>query len=240
MPFSYIYDRTYNIQLMKRVNEKIRPNVYNFSMSPKPASEDGRRRRGAASREMAMVGAIRIAETEGLEALSFGRVAAEAGMAKSSLQVLFADREQLQLHTLAASISAFGARVAQRVEQSSIDSKRPLWRLCDAWFDVVSSPDCRGGCLLTAAMSEYRGRHGAIPDALQQGQQWWAAALRRAAEAGIQTGELSPSADIDQLVFELQAFQGAANIAASTGDDRALSFARQAVRNRIQRVAGAA
>ena len=186
-----------------------------------------------------MVGAIRIAETEGLEALSFGRVAAEAGMAKSSLQVLFADREQLQLQTLAASISAFGARVAQKVEQSSVDSKHPLWRLCEAWFDVVSSPECSGGCLLTAAMSEYRGRHGAIPDALEQGQHLWSAALRRAADAGIKTGELSPCTDVDQLIFELEAFQGAANIAASAGDDRALSFARQAVRNRMQRAAGA-
>lgn len=187
-----------------------------------------------------MVGAIRIAEAEGLESLSFGRVAAEAGMAKSSLQVLFADREQLQLQTLAASVGAFGARVAQRVEQSDLDAKHPLWRLCQAWFDVVSSPECSGGCLLTAAMSEYRGRHGAIPEALQQGQALWAAALRRAADAAIQTGQLSPSADVDQLVFELQAFQGAANIAASNGDDRALSFARQAVRSRIQQAVGAA
>jgi AcrR family transcriptional regulator len=202
-------------------------------MSETVKKEDGRRRRGAASRELALASATRIAEKEGLDSLSFGRVAAEAGMAKSSLQALFADREQLQLQTLAASIGAFGARVARKLDQSDIGPDAPLLRLCEAWFEAVSSPDCSGGCLLTSAISDYRGSRGAVPDALRQGQQLWIAALRRAVDAGIRCGELAPSTDADQLIFELQAFQGAANVAASDGDDRTLALARQAVRKRI-------
>jgi AcrR family transcriptional regulator len=196
--------------------------------------EDGRRRRGAISREIALAAATRIAEAEGLEALSFGRVAAEAGMAKSSLQVLFVDREQLQLQTLASSVSAFAARVTQRLAESDIGADTPLFRLCEAWFDVVSNPDCDSGCLLTSAISDYRGRQGVIPNALRQGQQLWTEALRQAADAGIKSGELAPSTDIDQLIFELQAFQGSANIAASARDEHVLRLARHAVWKRLK------
>ncbi|TCR67900.1 hypothetical protein [Rhizobium sp. BK376] len=155
-------------------------------------------------------------------------------MPKSSLQVLFVDREQLQLQTLASSVGAFGARVIEKLAESSIGPNTPLLRLCEAWFDVVSDPGCSGGCLLTSAISDYRGRHGAIPNALRQGQQLWTEALRRAADSGLQSGELPPSTDLDQLIFELQAFQGSANIAAFSRDERALMLARQAVRKRLK------
>jgi AcrR family transcriptional regulator len=196
---------------------------------------DGRRPRGAASREAALTSAVRIAEKEGLEGLSFGRVAGDAGMAKSSLQVLFGDRERLQLQTLAASIEAFAALVARRVTASRIPPSQPLLRLCESWFDVISNDDCTGGCLLTAALSEYRGREGAVPAAIRAGQDRWVAALRGVAAAAIRSGEIASSADIDQLVFELQAFQGAANVAAAVNDLDGLERARRASRERIER-----
>lgn len=198
------------------------------------AAEDGRRRRGAASRETALASAVDIATKEGLEGLSFGRVAIAAGMPKSSLQVLFGDRERLQLQTLAASVEAFAARLTQSVSASSVPSSLPLLRLCEAWFDVVSAGVCSGGCLLTAAVHEYRGRDGIVPAAIRVGQERWIAALRDTAAAAVRSGEIGPSIDIDQLVFELQAFQGAGHLAAAEGNYEGIARARRAVAERIR------
>lgn len=65
------------------------------------------------------------------------------------------------------------------------------------------------------------------------GQERWVTALQGAAAAAIQSGEIPTSTDIDQFVFELQAFQGAANVAAAENDRESLARARRAVRERI-------
>ncbi|MCK1323549.1 TetR/AcrR family transcriptional regulator [Bradyrhizobium sp. 156] len=197
---------------------------------------DGRRRRGATSRGTALESAARIARADGIEGLTFGRVASDAGMAKSSLQVLFEDREKLQLQTLDYSVEQFASRVVEAVGKSSVAQSQPLYRLCSAWFQVMSSSECPGGCLLTAALSEYRGKDGLIPVAIRAHQQRWADALRKAAEAGIVSGEIPPSSDINQLIFEIQAIQAAANVVAAANDESGLSRARKAICNIIDRV----
>lgn len=215
--------------------DNIRPIVYGRPVSKKSDTEDGRKRRGAASRETALASAIAIAEVEGLEGLSFGRVAREAAMPKSSLQVLFGDRETLQIQTLTSSVDAFASQVRAALAASRIPPSRPLARLCDAWFSTVEGGNCRGGCLLTASVTEYRGRQGAIPAAVQASQTRWSDAMHRAAADAVAAGELAPSSDLDQLVFELLAFQAAANVAAGSGDRLGLQRARDAALARIGR-----
>ena len=80
--------------------------------SPHP---DGRRARGDRTRQAVLKHAIEITAAEGLEGLTFGRVAQAAGVPKSTLQVLFKDRESLQLQTLAAAADEFAVGIRERL-----------------------------------------------------------------------------------------------------------------------------
>ncbi len=57
---------------------------------------DGRRARGERARAQVLEHATAIASTDGLEGLTIGRVATDAGVGKGNIQVLFGDKETLQ------------------------------------------------------------------------------------------------------------------------------------------------
>ena len=65
---------------------------------------DGRRARGERARAQVLEHATAIASTDGLEGLTIGRVATDAGVGKGNIQVLFGDKETLQLATLDAGV----------------------------------------------------------------------------------------------------------------------------------------
>jgi AcrR family transcriptional regulator len=193
---------------------------------------DGRRAKGDASRRVALTHARAIALVEGLEGLTFGRVAKESGMAKSSLQILFGDRETLQRQTLETGVQEFAEDVARIVQQAEGRESRPLQTLCDAWFTIAGTRDC-GGCLLTKAVAEFSARSGPISDAVKEIFGRWRKALRDAADSGVASGELRPDADVDQLVFEILALQAAANSRIEVADETATERAARAVRKRL-------
>ena len=60
---------------------------------------DGRRRRGARKRAAVLARAVEVASTEGLEGLTIGRLAADLGISKGHLTVLFPSKEALQIAT---------------------------------------------------------------------------------------------------------------------------------------------
>ena len=72
---------------------------------------NGRRLRGERARAEILTRSARIASIDGLEGLSIGRVAAEAGVGKGNIQVLFGDKESLQLATLEKAVELFHATV---------------------------------------------------------------------------------------------------------------------------------
>jgi AcrR family transcriptional regulator len=57
---------------------------------------NGRRLRGERARAQILTHSAWIASKNGLEGLSIGLVAAEAGVGKANVQVLFRDKESLQ------------------------------------------------------------------------------------------------------------------------------------------------
>nr|WP_093667041.1 TetR/AcrR family transcriptional regulator [Sphingomonas gellani] len=181
---------------------------------------------------MAMTHARRIALAEGLEGLSFGRVAKDAGMAKSSLQVLFGDREKLQQSTLTDGVEEVAVKVAALVRADPDASSHPLTALCDAWFSIIAQDQC-GGCLLTASVAEYSLRAGSVATAVRSSYDRWRDALLAAAERGVERGEVARGTDLPQLVFEVLSLQTAANIGILVGDQGAIERAREGVRARI-------
>jgi AcrR family transcriptional regulator len=174
------------------------------------AKPDGRRLRGERTRQTVLNHAVRIASVEGLEGLTFGRVAQAAGVPKSTLQALFKDREALQAQTLSMGADAFVAGIAARLPKS-VNAFEHLVALCHAWFDLVGDSELPGGCLVTAATAEYRARPGALQILVATHRDRWRTTLLASAQAAQREGVLRDDLDLDQLVFEILAFQGSAN-----------------------------
>ncbi|MGA0602236.1 TetR/AcrR family transcriptional regulator [Caulobacter sp. KR2-114] len=199
---------------------------------------DGRRLRGDRTRQTVLAHAVRIAGCEGLESLSFGRVALAAGVPKSTLQTLFKDRDGLQSQVLDAGAEAFAAGLRARLGGDGPALHR-LRHLCAAWFDLVEACETPGGCLVTAAAAEFRCREGPLATKVAEHQARWRQAVTQAVAAARAEGALRADLDVDQLVFEILAFQGAANLVAGRAGALDLVHARRAVEALLTRAAAA-
>jgi TetR/AcrR family transcriptional regulator, transcriptional repressor for nem operon len=128
----------------------------------------GAERSAERTREALLAAGVGVAEREGLAGLSVNRVVAEAGVAKGTFYVHFADREAFvdALH------EGFHERVLEAVAKAT--EKVPpgaerLWRAVEAYLDVslreraikALSLEARTQGALTAAMSERQERFAA-------------------------------------------------------------------------------
>jgi len=204
-----------------------------ISEKEKTVEVDRRRLRGERARASILEYSTAIASTDGLEGISIGRVAADAGVAKGNIQVLFGDKESLQLATLESAVELYRRLVVDPAMELATPAAR-LEALVAAWFDFVEKRVLPGGCFINAVSSEYRARPGRIRDRINEHRakirQGFATLLRLGQEAG----EFREELDIDQLVFELVAFQAAANVAALMGDQKEFALARSGSLNRIR------
>ena len=199
-----------------------------------PYIYDGRLRRGAKRRAAVLVRAVEVASTQGLEGLTFGRLAAELGLSKGHLALLFSSKQTLQLATLDAAMGRFAEEVVAQAARARAPHER-LRRLCAAWFRYVSRRVFPGGCFLYATASEYRARRGPIRDRVRQHRAAWDRQLAGAIREGQRVGRIHKSVDAADLVVELTSYQAGANLAALLGDREAFRRAERATRERISR-----
>ncbi|HYM02897.1 MAG TPA: TetR/AcrR family transcriptional regulator [Stellaceae bacterium] len=196
------------------------------------AVTDGRRLRGDKSRATILARAVNVASTDGLSGLTIGALASDVGISKGNISVLFGDKETLQLATIDAGTEVFVAKVVTPALRNANPLDR-LRHLTDGWFDYVDSRTFPGGCLLYATVNEFRARPGRIQDRANHHRTAWirllTATVRDAQKAGLIRGDVDP----EQLVFELTAFQSAANTAALLGDQATFVRARRTSRERI-------
>ncbi|MGO4683531.1 TetR/AcrR family transcriptional regulator [Hyphomicrobium sp. 2TAF46] len=193
-----------------------RPLAAGESMA-KVEQTDGRRLRGDRARAQILARAVTISSTEGLEGLSIGRVAAEAGVGKGNIQVLFGDKEALQLATLDSAAELYRTNVIVPAMEQPTPLKR-LLALVDGWFCFVEQRTLPGGCFVNAVSNEYRARPGRIRDRINAHRAATRERFRNLIREAVEVGELRPEVDVDQLVFELVACQAAANVAALMND----------------------
>lgn len=193
---------------------------------------DGRRQRGERARAQVLEHATAIASTDGLEGLTIGRLATDAGVGKGNIQVLFGDKETLQLSTLDAGVVHY----REKVVKPALALESPLARLralTDGWFDYVASGASPGGCFVCAASYEYRARPGAIQDRVRGHSESVRARFRETIAAAQAAGELRADVDVDQLVFEIESFRSNANVAFLMGDMAVFERARRSTQARI-------
>lgn len=148
--------------------------------------------------------ALEMVTADGLESLSLGEVAKKLGLSKSGVFSRVGSREALQQ----AVIAEFERRFVQAVVVPALREPRGLPRLTALirlWLQRARDVDIRSGCIFSAGAFEFDDREGPLRDALLDGVLRWRATMRRSIVQAIETGELRPDTDADQLVFELDA-----------------------------------
>ncbi|WP_216215252.1 TetR/AcrR family transcriptional regulator [Amycolatopsis aidingensis] len=173
--------------------------------------------------------ATEIASEEGLEGVTIGRLAADLRMSKSGVLGHFGAKESLQLAALRHALRMFERQVVDRAGHERAGLPR-LLALCEAWIEFLATVDLPGGCVLTAASTEFDGRPGPVRDAVAEAWAGWRQTLGAEVTRAVADGDL-PGSEVEQVVFELVAIGPAVNQALQLhGDRAAVRHARRAVR----------
>jgi AcrR family transcriptional regulator len=151
----------------------------------------------------AIVGAgIDLASAEGLEAITLQAVADRIGLSKSGVFSRIGSREALQK----AVIEEFGRRFLADVFVPAMQCPKGLPRLNEIvrrWILRVRDVEAESACIFSAGAFELDDREGPLRDLLHGEVTRWRAALRRTVLQAIESGELKPDTDPEQLVAEI-------------------------------------
>jgi AcrR family transcriptional regulator len=184
-------------------------------MSPRRSAAAARE-----TRESIVENAMSIGALEGLESLSFGRVAAAVNLSKSGVTRHFSTKEELQLAALAAARRRFRDEIWEPAAGRRPGLER-LRAVMDSWLRFLQSCPLPGGCLVTAAATEFDGRDGPVHDAVVADSALWRTVLEREIEVAVRAGELPSGTDPELLAFELGGIALATNQAAQLHGDAA-------------------
>jgi AcrR family transcriptional regulator len=195
-------------------------------------SRDGRRERGARTHQEILGTAVDLGSREGLEALTIGRLAADAGVSKSGLFAHFGSKQELQLATIDSARIIF----VREVIESAVAAPEGLPRLratLAAWLDYFRRDVFPGGCFFQAASLEFDGRPGPVRDRVLEVMSEWLAYL-----AGLARQAGAPDRGAaEQLAFELNAIGLATNWQRQLlRDDRTLEHAETAFERMLDRL----
>jgi AcrR family transcriptional regulator len=196
---------------------------------------DGRKLRGDRARAEILYHATQIASRDGLEHLTFGRLAADAGVARGNIQILFGDKEALQLATIENGINIY----IQKVVRPAMAKPTPFERLValvGGWYAFVENRTLPGGCLIHALSNEYRTRSGAIRQRVDQHRAESHARFIDLLEQAKYAGHVRSDTDVAQIAFELTAHQAAANVAALMGDGQQFKLAQRTSMGRLRAI----
>ncbi|GAA0532138.1 TetR/AcrR family transcriptional regulator [Streptomyces antimycoticus] len=198
-------------------------------MSPRRSAAEAQATRGR------ILGrAAEIASEEGLDGITIGRLAEELEMSKSGVHKHFGTKETLQISTLDKAFVDFWHRVVEPALAEPAGLRR-LRAVCANSVDYLEAPLLPGGCLMTAALSEYDGRPGRVRDAVAEVWSRWREQLRMDLTSAVENGELPAGFDIDQALFEILAAGLALNAAMQLHHDRAAAGrARRAIERALE------
>jgi AcrR family transcriptional regulator len=146
--------------------------------------------------------AFALAKESGLEGVSLGVLASQAGLSKSGLFAHFKSKEALQLGVLQEAVDRFGATVLR----PALDMPRGEARVRALFEHFLrwKGEENPSGCIFMALSYEYDDRPGPIRDRLVAVLRDWHNSIRRVAQAAVETGEFRADLDTDLFAFEFQ------------------------------------
>lgn len=158
-------------------------------------------KKGELTRAAIVAAAQDQAARDGLEGLTIGHLAERMHMSKSGVFAHFGSREELQI----AVLKAYEERFVAEVLVPSLNETRGLVRLraiFHRWL-ARATQEAATGCIWISGATEYDDRPGAVRDELVARIKSWQHELGRAIGQAIESGELAPGTDIQDLAFEL-------------------------------------
>jgi AcrR family transcriptional regulator len=161
--------------------------------------------KGETTRAAILDVALATASKVGLEALSIGELAKEAGLSKSGLFAHFASKEELQIEVVRKAIDRFVELVVSPALKQPRGEPR-VRALFENWFDWSRASELPGGCLFIAASSEFDDQPGPLRDLLLASQKDWLSALAQAARIAVEEGHFKANLDTEQFAWQLDAF----------------------------------
>lgn len=191
------------------------------------AVTDRRLLRGVQARRTIARHAVDVASLEGLEGLSFGRLATDLELSKSGVQTLFGTKENLQLAAIEIAHEVFTEEVVRPAETAPRGTAR-LRALVEHWIAYAETPLFPGGCFWVANLADFDSRPGPVRDALFRHRGDWLAHLTGELRHAARAGEIS-GPDADLAAFQIDAVLCAANTALRLGERDAVDKVRRVV-----------
>lgn len=173
--------------------------------------------------------ALRRASIDGLEGLTIGRLAEEAGMSKSGLHGMFGSKEELQVATFEKAVANFAREVWAPVANREPGLPR-LLALVDRWVAYHRRRVLPGGCFVTTATIEFDARPGPLRDAVAEARRSMHALLEADIRTAVEAGDLPRDTQPADLAFALYALASAASQAIQLQEPGASARARRCTR----------
>ena len=190
--------------------------------------------KGQQTRAAILDAALALAAPVGLEGLSIGAIAEVMGMSKSGVFAHFGSREELQI----AVVREYHQRFERDVFYPALQQPRGLPRLralFDLWM-LQTALEIDAGCVYISGAVEFDDRPGPVRDELVQTVKTWQDAIRRAVELAIAESHLKPSAQPQQIAFEIHGLILALHYDARfLRNPQALNLARQGFEHLLER-----
>lgn len=194
-------------------------------MSPRKSAVEARQ-----TRERIIERSVDLASLEGLEGLTFGRLATDLQLSKSGLLGHFGTKEALQLAALQQASVVFNREVWHPA-QAEPPGIRRLRATCASWISYLERGVFPGGCLFVSATFEYDGRTGPVRELLRRQFGAWRRLLTANVRTAVGNGDLAPDTDPEQVVFELNGVMMSLNHALQLhGDTAAVERAHRSAR----------
>lgn len=197
------------------------------------ATRDGRRLRGDASRRAVLRLAVDQASLSGLDSLTIGAFAADAGVSKSNVATLFGSKLDLQLATIEAAREIFIDTVIAPALAQPHGLPR-LVAIVELWLDYSESRVFAGGCFFRAVAADASAKDDPARDLLVGIDEEWYVFLARAVREAELPGLAGRADGPELLAFEITAMLDAANIGSLLHRSmRGYALARSGIRDRL-------
>jgi AcrR family transcriptional regulator len=142
----------------------------------------------------------------GLEGLSIGTLAADAGMSKSGLFAHFGSKEGLQIALLEHAAAQFVEDVVRPALRAPRGEPR-LRELYARWLGWATANLATGGCLFSSAAWEFDDRPGPVRDRLAEILGDWVRAMERAVRISVEEGHLRGDLDPVEIAQHIHSLQ---------------------------------
>ena len=153
------------------------------------------------TRHLIVSAGVDIASTQGLDAITLGRLAEELSMSKSGVIGHFGSKLDLQLGVVAEAVRIYRREVIVPAAHVAPGLPR-LRKLVDAWISHLERGVFPGGCFFTQVTADYDSRLGPLHDVARQLTGNWRSYLAEQIDVAIADGSFGADTTTDQVIFE--------------------------------------